>query len=111
MQALDQRITVKVCMGLGGIAAGGEQVLRAFTEQLENKKMQASVGRRCEARKVGCMGLCAKDVLVEVTSAGRKATYQCVRPEMVARIIAEHILGGRPGTEWLAEPGYADFLE
>ena len=46
------------------------------------------------------MGFCAKDVVVEVSMGGVTTAYQYVEPEMVARIVDEHIVGSIPVKEW-----------
>jgi NADH:ubiquinone oxidoreductase subunit F (NADH-binding) len=102
-------LIIRVCMGLGGISAGGEEVLRSFAEKLAEKGLEAQTGSRCRTQKVGCMGFCAKDVLVDVILNGQTSTYQFVKPDMVERIINEHILAGRPVLEWLAGPEYEAF--
>jgi len=102
-------VTIKVCLGLGGISAGGQEVFQAFAEQFSQKGLTGEVGRRCQSQKVGCMGFCAKDVLVDVMIKGQKTTYQFVKPDMVERIVNEHILGGSPVVEWLAGPEYEQF--
>ncbi|MBI5583552.1 MAG: FAD-dependent oxidoreductase [Deltaproteobacteria bacterium] len=55
------------------------------------------------------MGFCAKDVLVDVLIRDQKTTYQLVKPEMVEKIVDQHILGGVPVAEWLAGPEYEQF--
>lgn len=103
--------TVRICMGTGGIAAGGLEVMNTFKLHLRNKKIQAEVKKNCSMHKVGCRGLCAKDVLVDVLRAGQKTTYQFVKPEMVERIIDEHLIGGAPVSEWVVGEDYARFHE
>lgn len=102
-------ITIKVCMGTGGIAAGGQEVLKAFIEKLQAKGIPASFKKRCRSHKVGCRGFCAKDVLVDVIIQGKSSTYQFVKPEMVDGIIKDHIIGGTPVEPWLAGPEYDNF--
>jgi len=102
-------VTIKVCLGLGGISAGGQEVLQAFAEQFSQKGLTGEVGRRCRTQKVGCMGFCAKDVLVDVIIEDQKTTYQFVKPAMVDKIVDQHILGGVPVVEWLAGPEYEQF--
>ena len=55
-------IKVKICMGTGGIAAGGTDVLEAFNQEIGTAGIDASVEKFCSVHKVGCRGLCAKDV-------------------------------------------------
>jgi (2Fe-2S) ferredoxin len=46
-------------------------------------------------------------VLVEVRRGGEKTVYQYVKPEMVPRIVTEHLAGGVPVAEWLVDEAYA----
>jgi NADH-quinone oxidoreductase subunit F len=107
-QTVSRSINVRVCMGLGGVAAGGAAVLQAFREILAEKGLSATFGKKC-VDQVGCMGFCAKDVIVEVRIDGVLTVYQFVKPDMVSRIVEEHILSGIPVQEWLAGPEYEQF--
>jgi NADH-quinone oxidoreductase subunit F len=100
---------VRVCMGPAGISAGGKGVIEAFAAALSRAGVRAEVRERCSTHQVGCMGLCARDVLVEVHAAGEKTVYQYVKPEMVQRIVEEHIVGGAPVREWLVDEAYDNF--
>lgn len=102
-------IKVKVCMGPGGIAAGGADVIEAFKAEFNIAGVKATVGERCSLHKVGCLGLCAKDVLVEVVIDGKKIIYEHLKPDMVSRIVKEHIVEGTPVTEWIIGEEYYDF--
>ena len=101
-------ITVKVCMGTGGIAAGSRDVADEFRAQLAANGVNATVTKRC-VNKTGCRGFCAKDVLVDVISGDRAETYQLVTPDRVARIVKEHIIGGIPVKDWLVGADYHSF--
>ena len=102
-------ITIRVCMGTGGIAAGGTEVMDAFRAELADSKIKATVAEHCLMHNVGCRGLCAKDVLVDVLVGKKKTTYQYVKPDMVARIVEEHLGGGKPVKEWLVGDDYHAF--
>ena len=102
-------VTIRVCMGPGGIASGGGEVLAAFETALKESKVSAEFRDRCSTHKVGCLGLCSKDVLVDVFTNGNKATYEYVKPDMVDRIVQEHIVGGTPVGEWLTKEDYEKF--
>ncbi len=104
-----KKINIKVCMGTGGIAAGGADVMQAFKAELKKKEIKASVGKHCTMHNVGCRGLCAKDVLVDILIDGDKSTYQFIQPDMVPKIIEEHLVGGVPVAEWLAGEDYHTF--
>jgi len=96
-------------MGPGGIAAGGRDVLDKFRAVLSKNKVKASLKEKCSSHKVGCMGLCARDVLVEIEKDGSKTVYQYVTPEMVERIVREHLIGGNRIAEWLVDEAYERF--
>lgn len=102
-------IIIRVCMGPGGIAAGGAHVLAAFQDELAAVQVPAIIENRCTMHKVGCLGMCAKDVLVDIIIDGVKETYELVRPEMVSRIVAEHVVGNAPVVEWLVKDDYHTF--
>ncbi|MEN8190606.1 MAG: NADH-quinone oxidoreductase subunit NuoF [Thermodesulfobacteriota bacterium] len=106
---MSKEITVNVCLGTGGIAGGGIEVLSGFRRELENNGLNGEVGKRCEATQVGCRGFCARDVLVDITVDGETSTYQYIKPEMVPRLVEEHIIGGTPVTKWLVQDDYAQF--
>jgi NADH-quinone oxidoreductase subunit F len=96
-------------MGPAGIAAGGKPVLEAFTSALAGAGVAASLKENCASHQVGCLGLCARDVLVEVHENGSKTVYQYIKPDMVPRIVDEHLVGGRPVREWLVDEAYDKF--
>ncbi|KKL90254.1 hypothetical protein LCGC14_1906490, partial [marine sediment metagenome] len=98
-------------MGPGGIATGGGDVILAFREHLAVADVEAAVEKDCSMHQVGCMGLCAKDVLVEVSDNGKTTTYQYIKPDMVERIVQEHIVEGRPVEEWQVKEDYRTFHE
>jgi NADH-quinone oxidoreductase subunit F len=100
-------ITISVCAGTGGVAAGGLQVLEAFRHLFEEKNL---TGRfKTKSHKVGCRGFCAKDVLVDIIIDEETYTYQYITEEMVPRIVKEHIIGGTPVGEWLVDKEYHQF--
>ena len=102
-------MVIRVCMGPAGIAAGGKEVLDAFRQCLSEAGISAEVKEHCSSHQVGCIGLCAKDVLVEVHKNGNKTTYQYVKPDMVERIVSEHVIGDTPVQEWLADSDCENF--
>ncbi len=106
---MNKDISIKVCMGTGGIAAGGVEVLSAFEKALAAKGIRASVEKNCSVHKVGCRGFCARDVLVDVVINGEKTTYQYIKPDMVERIVSEHIMSSTPVGDWLVKDDYHTF--
>ncbi len=96
-------------MGTGGIAAGGADVMDVFKKRLKEKGIQSEVKKHCSMHKVGCRGLCARDVLVDVIRYDVKTTYQFIKSDMVERIVEEHIVRGTPVAEWLVPEDYHHF--
>lgn len=87
---------VKVGLASCGIAAGGRKVWDALQTGLHNR------GLNIELKQTGCMGMCYKEVLVEVSSPeGGQVFYGRVQPEQVERIVTEHLINGKPVTEWV----------
>jgi NADH:ubiquinone oxidoreductase subunit F (NADH-binding)/(2Fe-2S) ferredoxin len=106
---MNKEISIKVCMGTGGIAAGGVDVMSSFEKYCGAAGLQATIEKNCSMHKVGCRGFCARDVLVDVVINGRKATYQYIKPDMVERIVSEHLVGGTPVADWLVKDDYHTF--
>ncbi len=109
MLMANDTVEIKVCLGTSGNAAGGEEVLRLFRHHVQEKGIEARIGKRCSASKVGCRGFCSKDVLVDVIANDGRTTYQSVTPIMVERIVEEHVLGGTPIAEWTVKEEYSSF--
>jgi NADH:ubiquinone oxidoreductase subunit F (NADH-binding)/NAD-dependent dihydropyrimidine dehydrogenase PreA subunit/(2Fe-2S) ferredoxin len=96
-------------MGTGGIAAGGVEVIASFEKAFAASRIRATVEKNCSVHKVGCRGFCARDVLVDVILDGSKSTYEYIKPDMVERIVNEHIVGGTPVGDWLVKDDYHTF--
>jgi NADH-quinone oxidoreductase subunit F len=107
--ASTKNIEIKICMGTGGIAAGGDKVMESFLSGLESAGIPANVQMGCAAHQVGCRGLCAKDVLVDVIIDEDKSTYEYIKEDMVERLIEDHIKGGTPIEDWLVKEDYHNF--
>jgi NADH-quinone oxidoreductase subunit F len=103
-----KNLVVRVCVGTGGLAAGSQKVIDEFGKQLKSHGIKAEIVKKC-VNKTGCRGFCAKDVLVDVLLNGSSETYQLLTPDMVGRIVEEHILNGNPVKEWLVGPEYHAF--
>jgi NADP-reducing hydrogenase subunit HndB len=84
-----------VGMGTCGIAAGARETMRAILEELNKRGIDANV------TTVGCIGMCAKEPLVDIEQAGKpRITYCNVHPGMVPRLIEEHLIAGNVVQEW-----------
>lgn len=84
-------IQVIVGMGTCGIAAGAREVMTAILDEIAKRKLQDVT-----VRQTGCIGMCEKEVLVDVVRPGEpRITYGKVTPADVAKIIGEHVVNGR----------------
>ncbi len=93
---LDTGTTITVGMGTCGIAAGARETMHGIIEELARQHIDAHVAT------VGCIGMCVKEPLVDIEQAGQpRITYGNVKPDMVARIIDEHLVKGHPVEEWV----------
>jgi NADH-quinone oxidoreductase subunit F len=87
--------TILVGMGTCGLAAGASEVTTAIREQLDAQGLDARMV------SVGCIGMCVKEPLVDIQLPGRsRVTYANVKPEMVPRLIQEHVVNQRVIREW-----------
>ena len=88
---------VVVGMATCGIAAGARPVLNAFVEQVEAAGLSGSI----TVTQTGCIGICQFEPVVEVFEAGKdKVTYVKMTADKVARIVEEHLKGGKPVAEY-----------
>ncbi len=109
MTHMGREVEIKICMGTGGLAAGGRAVMNAFAEGLKAEGIDAKVSENCSIHQVGCRGFCARDVLVDVIIDGKRTTYQYIKPEMVEQIIKNHIIGGEVVQDWTVKEDYQAF--
>lgn len=87
-------------MGTCGIAAGAREVMHAIMKELEARKIEANI------ETVGCIGMCAREPLVDIEQAGApRVTYGKVTPEMVPTLITEHLINGTIVTKWVVARG------
>lgn len=94
----DESDNVRVVVGMAtcGIAAGARPVMNAFIDEIGKRNMLNVV-----VAQTGCIGMCRYEPIVEVTLPGQeKVTYVHVKPDMVARIVSEHVVNGNPVVEY-----------
>ena len=88
---------VVVGMATCGIAAGARPVLNAFVEQVNAAGLAANI----TVTQTGCSGICQYEPVVEVFEAGKeKVTYVKMTADKVARVVEEHLKGGKPVAEF-----------
>ena len=87
---------IMVGMGTCGIAAGARETMHAILDELKKRKIEAHV------TTVGCIGMCIKEPLVDIEQAGKpRITYGNVKPDMVPRLLDEHLIKGQVVAEWV----------
>jgi NADP-reducing hydrogenase subunit HndB len=87
---------ITVGMGTCGIAAGARETLQALQTELDKRQIEATVVT------AGCIGVCVCEPLVDIQQAGRgRIVYANVQPDMVPRLIEEHLLQGQPVRSWV----------
>ena len=90
--------TIRVVVGMAtcGIAAGAKPVLNAFLEQVQMHNL-----KNVTVSQTGCIGVCRLEPIVEVYVPGEeKTTYVKMKPEMVSKIVQEHLVNRKPVAEY-----------
>lgn len=91
--------TTRIVVGMAtcGIAAGARPVLSAFVDGINKAGLTDSV----TVTQTGCIGICQYEPVVEIFEAGKeKVTYVKMTAEKAARVVAEHIKGGKVVSEY-----------
>jgi len=89
-------IRIVVGMATCGIAAGARPVMLKFVEEIQKRNL-----KNVTVVQTGCIGLCKYEPIVEVYEPNKeKVTYVKMTPEKVSRVVAEHIVNGKPVYEY-----------
>ncbi len=92
----DNDIRVVVGMATCGIAAGARPVMLAFMDEIRKRNLH-----NVTVSQTGCIGMCRLEPMVDVIVPGQsKVTYVKLNPDMVPRIVTEHIVNGNPVMEY-----------
>ena len=87
---------VVIGMATCGIAAGARPVMLAFMDEISKRGLN-----HVTVSQTGCIGMCRLEPMVDVIVPGQeKVTYVHMTPEKVGRVVAEHIVNGRPVEEY-----------
>ncbi len=90
--------TVKVLVGMAtcGIAAGARPVLQAFLEEVHKRGL-----KNVKVQQTGCIGVCRLEPIAEIFVPGQeKVTYVKLKPEMVPKIVNDHLVNKNIVTEY-----------
>ena len=91
-----RNIRVVVGMATCGITAGARPVMEGFKEEISKRGLND-----VSVSQTGCIGMCRLEPMVDVYVPGhKKVTYVHMTPDKVGRIVAEHIVNGRPVAEY-----------
>ncbi len=93
----NQNCNMRIVVGMAtcGIAAGARPVLNKFNEEILKRDIQGVM-----VSQTGCIGVCQYEPIAEIYDGDKKTTYVKLTPEKVERIVAEHIIGKTPVTEF-----------
>ena len=94
----DESTNIRVVIGMAtcGIAAGARPVMMAFMDEINKRAL-----KEVTVSQTGCIGMCRLEPMVDVYIPGQeKVTYVHMSPDKVRRVVAEHIVNGRPVTEY-----------
>ena len=87
---------VVIGMATCGIAAGARPVMRAFMDECALRGLS-----HVQISQTGCVGMCRYEPMADVILPGSEpVTYIQLTPDKVKRIVAEHIVNGRPVGEY-----------
>ncbi len=87
---------VVVGMATCGIAAGARPILTGFSEEVAKRQL-ANV----TIAQTGCIGICQYEPVAEVFAPnGEKTTYVKLTPEMISKIVSDHLVNGNPVSEY-----------
>lgn len=88
----DNDTRIVVGMATCGIAAGARPVMLAFLDEIKKRNLQ-----NVTVSQTGCIGMCRLEPMVDVIVPGKeKVTYVNLSPDMVPRIVTEHLVNGNP---------------
>ena len=91
------KVELKIGLASCSIASGAlevweraEQLLSEKKEEFKRRNLQVSLG------KVGCIGMCHNEPILDVCYDGKRFTYGNVGTADVEQIINQHVLNGKP---------------
>lgn len=92
-----EKAQIIVGMGTCGIAAGAREVMNAILDELGKRRLT-----NVDVSQTGCIGLCAKEPLVDVILPGKpKVTYGNIDATKARQIVAQHIVNGIVINDWV----------
>jgi len=87
---------IVVGMATCGIAAGARAIINEVSAELAKRDLQ-----NVTVAQTGCIGMCRLEPIMDVFVPNQeKVTYVHLTPEMIPRIIGEHIVNGKVVQEY-----------
>ncbi len=88
--AESHRAHVLVGMNTCGIASGARETMAALEKEISQRGLHTRI------YQTGCVGACFEEPLVDVALPGQpRVTYRNLTADKVARVVEEHLVGGR----------------
>lgn len=88
----DTKFRIVVGMATCGIAAGARKVMDAFCGEIKSRDL-----KDIKVSMTGCVGVCRYEPILEVyDDMKRRTTYVNMTADKARRVVAEHIVNGRP---------------
>ncbi len=94
-QKESQLTKILVGMGTCGIAAGAEDVYDSIMDEIDKKNL-----KNIQVTKTGCVGLCAKEPVIEIKQGDTSVLYGDVNADRARELINESIIEGNIIKEW-----------
>ena len=92
----DNATRIVVGMATCGIAAGARAIINEVTAELARRNLE-----HVTVAQTGCIGMCRLEPIMDVFVPGQdKVTYVHLTPEMISKIISDHVVNGTPVQEY-----------
>ena len=93
----ENKTRIVVGMATCGIAAGARPVMNALVSEVSARGLLT-----VSVTQTGCVGMCKLEPLFEVIEPnGKKYTYINMTEEKAKKVILDHIVNGKPVSEYL----------
>lgn len=88
---------MKILVGTAtcGVSAGAADVLKTLKAEIKKHNLDIPV------KETGCMGMCYREVLVEIVQNGTSRLYGGVTPKKAEIIVRQDILENKPVEKWI----------
>jgi NADH:ubiquinone oxidoreductase subunit F (NADH-binding)/(2Fe-2S) ferredoxin/NAD-dependent dihydropyrimidine dehydrogenase PreA subunit len=102
---VNEKVRISVGMGTCGISSGANIIYEELTKEVKNRNLDV------EVFKVGCIGICKYEPIVEIYMNGSRTTYVNVNIEKLKRIVDEHVINNTVVREYLINENTSNVLD